>query len=74
MHAALAVLLGRNSLRVSEACGAHVNNLGFERGHRTLQLAGKGNKPAWSRSSAEPQGPPSTTGDDKTATVTPPTP
>jgi integrase len=46
MHAALAVLLGLNGLRVSEACGANVENLGFERGHRTLQIVGKGNKPA----------------------------
>ena len=46
MHAALAVLLGLNGLRVSEACGANIENLGFERGHRTLQIVGKGNKPA----------------------------
>ena len=46
MHAALAVLLGLNGLRVSEACGANIDNLGFERGHRTLQIVGKGNKPA----------------------------
>ena len=46
MHAALAVLLGLNGLRVSEACGANIDDLGFERGHRTLQIIGKGNKPA----------------------------
>ena len=46
MHAALAVLLGLNGLRVSEACGANIEDLGFERGHRTLQIVGKGNKPA----------------------------
>jgi site-specific recombinase XerD len=45
-HAALAVLLGLNGLRVSEACGANVEELGFERGHRTLGIVGKGNKPA----------------------------
>jgi integrase/recombinase XerD len=45
-HAALAVLLGLNGLRVSEACSANVEDLGFERGHRTLQILGKGNKPA----------------------------
>jgi integrase/recombinase XerD len=45
-HAALAVLLGLNGLRVSEACGANIEDLGFERGHRTLQIVGKGNKPA----------------------------
>lgn len=46
MHAALAVLLGLNGLRVSEACGANIEDLGFERGHRILQIIGKGNKPA----------------------------
>jgi integrase len=46
MHAALAVLLGLNGLQVSEACGANIEDLGFERGHRTLQILGKGNKPA----------------------------
>ena len=45
-HAALAVLLGLNGLRVSEACGANVEDLGYERGHRALQIIGKGNKPA----------------------------
>ena len=45
-HAALAVLLGLNGLRVSEACGTNIEDLGFERGHRTLRIVGKGNKPA----------------------------
>ncbi len=45
-HAALAVLLGLNGLRVSEACSADIENLGFERGHRTLRIVGKGNKRA----------------------------
>ena len=45
-HAALAVLLGLNGLRVSEACATNVEDLGLERGHRTLQILGKGNKPA----------------------------
>ncbi len=45
-HAALAVLLGLNGLRVSEACATNVENLGFERGHRTLRIVGKGNKRA----------------------------
>jgi integrase/recombinase XerD len=31
---------------VSEACSADIENLGFERGHRTLRIVGKGNKPA----------------------------
>ena len=46
MHAALAVLLGLNGLRVSEACGSNIEDLGFERGHRILRIVGKGNKPA----------------------------
>ena len=45
-HAALAVLLGLNGLRVSEACGTNIEDLGFERGHRTLHIIGKGNQPA----------------------------
>ena len=45
-HAALAVLLGLNGLRVSEACQTNIEDLGFERGHRTLRIVGKGNKPA----------------------------
>ena len=50
MHAALAVLLGLNGLRVSEACGTNIEDLGFERGHRILRIVGKGNKPAGIRS------------------------
>lgn len=38
-HAALAVLLGLNGLRVSEACATNVGDLGVERGHRTLRAA-----------------------------------
>ena len=45
-HAALAVLLGLNGLRVSEACATSIEDLGFERGHRTLRIVGKGNQPA----------------------------
>jgi integrase/recombinase XerD len=45
-HAALAVLLRLNGLRVSQACGTNVEDLGFQRGHRTLRILGKGNKPA----------------------------
>jgi site-specific recombinase XerC len=40
------VLLGLNGLRVSEACATDVEHLGLERGHRTLRVVGKGNKPA----------------------------
>jgi integrase/recombinase XerD len=46
MHAALAVLLGLNGLRVGEACGSNIEDLGFERGHRILRIVGKGSKPA----------------------------
>jgi integrase len=45
-HSALAVLLDLNRLRVSEACATDIEDLGIERGHRTLQIVGKGNKPA----------------------------
>ncbi|HET6918448.1 MAG TPA: site-specific integrase [Jiangellaceae bacterium] len=45
-HAALAVLLGLNGLRVSEAGATDIKDLGFERGHRTLRIVGKGNEPA----------------------------
>ena len=44
-HAALAALLGPNGLRVSEACATDAEDLGFDRGHRTLRIIGKGNKP-----------------------------
>lgn len=43
---ALAMLLGVLGLRVSEACGIDITDLGVERGHRTLSLVGKGGKPA----------------------------
>jgi integrase len=46
MQAALAVLLGLNGLRVSEACGANIDDLGSKRGHRVLRIVGKGNRPA----------------------------
>jgi integrase/recombinase XerD len=45
-RAALAALLGLNGLRVSEACATDAEDLGFDRGHRTLRIIGKGNKPA----------------------------
>lgn len=45
-HAARAVLLGLNGLRVSEACSTNIEDLAFERGHRVLRVIGKGNKPA----------------------------
>jgi integrase/recombinase XerD len=43
---ALACLLGLNGLRVSEACGANIENIGMERGHRTLLVDRKGGKRA----------------------------
>jgi integrase len=33
-------------LRVSEACSARIEDLAVERGHRTLRIIGKGDKPA----------------------------
>ncbi len=45
-HAALAVLLGLNGLRVSEACGTNIEDLALQRGHRGLRILGKGNQPA----------------------------
>ena len=45
-HAALAVLLGLNGLRVSEACGTNIADLAFTQGHRTLRIMGKGHMPA----------------------------
>lgn len=45
-HAALAVLLGLNGLRVSEACATNIKDLALQRGHRTLAIVGKGKKPA----------------------------
>ena len=44
--AALITMLGLLGLRISEACGADIADLGSERGHRTLHIIGKGNKPA----------------------------
>ena len=45
-HSALAVLHGLNGQRVSEACATNVEDLGFERCHRTLRILGEGDKPA----------------------------
>lgn len=41
---ALCVLLGLLGLRVGEACAVHIDDLGSERGHRTLTVCGKGGK------------------------------
>jgi integrase/recombinase XerD len=43
---ALVSLLALNGLRVSEATGANIENLGIERGHRTLIITRKGGKVA----------------------------
>ena len=39
-------MLGLLGLRISEACHVDIDDLGIERGHRTLLVIGKGNKPA----------------------------
>jgi integrase len=41
---ALISLLALNGLRVSEATGADIEQLGLERGHRTMTITGKGGK------------------------------
>jgi site-specific recombinase XerD len=43
---ALVALLGLNGLRISEALAADVDDLGRERGHRTLRIVRKGGKVA----------------------------
>ncbi|MHB8438234.1 MAG: tyrosine-type recombinase/integrase [Acidimicrobiales bacterium] len=43
---ALVLLLGLNGLRVSEALGADVDDLGTERGHRVIRVTRKGGKSA----------------------------
>jgi hypothetical protein len=53
-HAALAVLLGLNGLRVSEACATNIEDLGFHRGHRTLKILARATSPPPSRSSHGP--------------------
>ncbi len=53
---ALASLLALNGLRVSEALGADIEDLDFERGHRTLKIIRKGGKHAivpWRREPRE---------------------
>ena len=40
----MASLLALNGLRISEALGADVEDLDFERGHRTLKILRKGGK------------------------------
>ncbi len=44
MNHALACLLGLLGLRVSEACSISIEDLGAERGHRTVKVLGKGSK------------------------------
>ncbi|HEX2399459.1 MAG TPA: hypothetical protein VHJ79_05625, partial [Mycobacterium sp.] len=46
MHDALAVGLGLNRLRVSEACAANVMTSAPNAGIRTLRIVGKANRPA----------------------------
>ena len=52
-HAALAVLLGLNGLRVSEACGTNIEDLAFTQGHRTLADHGKGEQAGGDPSGSE---------------------
>lgn len=42
---ALACLLAFNGLRISEVCGANVEDLSTEKHHRTLKIHGKGDQP-----------------------------
>ena len=42
---ALIALLAMNGLRVSEAAGANIEQLGMERGHRTLTVSAKAARP-----------------------------
>ena len=44
---ALAMLLGLSGLRISEALGADVADLGQERGHRVLSVVRKGGRRVW---------------------------
>jgi integrase/recombinase XerD len=41
---ALIAMLGLLGLRIFEACGANIDNLGEEHGHRVLKIHGKGDK------------------------------
>jgi len=41
---ALIAMLGLLGLRIFEACGANIGNLGEEHGHRVLKVCGKGDK------------------------------
>jgi site-specific recombinase XerD len=43
---ALVSMLGLLGLRISEACGTDVDDLGLVHGHRVLHILGKGDKPA----------------------------
>jgi integrase/recombinase XerD len=45
-EAALITMLGLLGLRISEACQTNIEDMSTERGHRTLHIIGKGNKPA----------------------------
>ncbi len=45
-HAALAALLGKLGMRVSEACSVRCEDFGEDRGHRVVRIIGKGGKPA----------------------------
>jgi integrase len=51
-HAALAVLLGLNGLRVSEACETNIEDMGMERGIGSYASSAKATSPPSSRNSA----------------------
>jgi hypothetical protein len=81
---ALIALLALNGLRVSEALGADIENLGLERGHRTVTVLRKGAKtvlvpmaprtpaPSTSRSGNAPAGRSSSAATASGSTATPP--
>jgi integrase len=48
---ALVAMLGLLGLRIFEATGADIADLGEEHGHRVLRVCGKGTKASWSRCS-----------------------
>jgi site-specific recombinase XerC len=41
---ALVTMLGLSGLRIFEACGADITDVGEEHGHRVLRVHGKGSK------------------------------
>jgi hypothetical protein len=54
---ALVCFLGLLGLRIFEACGADIADLGEEHGHRVLRVVGKGGGSCWSRCHRRWRGP-----------------